>query len=74
MIRGARCGCTGVMMASDYLKAPQITSEVHEKASLRMYKCFCKNGGPYIKIGQMLGQLDALIPAEYIKTFEPMLM
>ena len=39
-----------------------------------MYDCFCKNGGPYIKIGQMLGQFQALLPPEYITTFEPMLM
>lgn len=39
-----------------------------------MYDCFCKNGGPYIKLGQMVGQLDNLLPKQYIKTFEPMLM
>ena len=29
---------------------------------------------PYIKIGQILGQLDQLVPSEYIKAFEPMCM
>lgn len=74
MVRGGRCGVTGCMMAADYLRADQITPEVHETASVRMYRCFRQNGGPYIKLGQMLGQLDQLVPPEYVKTFEPMLM
>lgn len=32
------------------------------------------NAGVYIKLGQMVGQLDQLIPPEYVKAFEPMLM
>ena len=39
-----------------------------------MYDMFCANGGVYIKLGQMFGQLEALVPPEYIKTFEPMCM
>jgi predicted unusual protein kinase regulating ubiquinone biosynthesis (AarF/ABC1/UbiB family) len=74
MHRGMRCGVTGVLMASDYLRAKEITSETHLTASKRMYDCFRMNGGPYIKLGQMMGQLDNLIPHEYIETFEPMLM
>ena len=74
MVRGVRFGVTGGLVAADYYRAEAITPEVHEKASLRMYKCFRKNGGPYIKIGQILGQLDQLVPDEYIKAFEPMLM
>lgn len=55
MVRGARCGWTGVVMATDYLRATEITSDTHKKASMRMYDCFVKNGGPYIKLGQMFG-------------------
>ena len=73
MARGGRCGLTGVLMASDYLRASEITEETHLAASKRMYNCFCTNGGPYIKLGQMVGQLDQLLPKQYIKTFEPML-
>lgn len=51
MVRGARCGAAGCMMATDYLLAKEITSEVHTKASQRMYECFKINGGPYIKLG-----------------------
>ena len=74
--RGARCATTAVMMGSDYLRAMKfgnITEETHNQASKRMYDCFCKNGGPYIKLGQMIGQLDQLLPKQYIDTFEPML-
>ena len=65
---------TASLMAYDYLSAKEITAETHTTASVRMYECFCKNGGPYIKLGQMVGQLDQLMPKQYIKTFEPMLM
>lgn len=77
LIRGGRLGLTGALMASDYLIAMQtsgVTPETHAKASNRMYNCFVVNGGPYIKFGQMMGQLDQLIPIEYITAFEPMLM
>jgi aarF domain-containing kinase len=39
-----------------------------------MYDCFSKNAGPYIKLGQMVGQLHMLLPQEYLDTFEPMCM
>ena len=74
LLRGGRIGATGIMMAGDYLTAKEICSQTHEKAAGRMYECFKKNGGPYIKLGQMMGQLDNLVPHEYIVAFEPMLM
>lgn len=61
-------------MAYDYLSVKEITSETHYKAANRMFRMFCANGGPYIKLGQMFGQLDQLMPREYIETFEPMCM
>jgi len=51
MMRGARCGTAGMLMALDYLRAKEITSETHLTASKRMYECFRINGGPYIKLG-----------------------
>ena len=75
MRRGLRCVTTGTLMASDYIKAADnITSETHYKAANRMLQMFCDNGGPYIKLGQVFGQLDQLVPAEYVEVFEPMLM
>lgn len=75
MLRGLRCVKTGALMAFDYISAgDNICSDTHYKAAGRMYDMFCANGGPYIKLGQMFGQLEALVPPEYIKTFEPMCM
>ena len=37
-----------------------------------MYECFKRNSGTYIKLGQMVGTLEVLLPDEYIETFEPM--
>ena len=70
-----RCVTTGASMAGDYLKAgDSIGSETHSHAADRLFKMFCANGGPYIKLGQMFGQLEALVPPEYIAAFEPMCM
>ena len=55
MRRGMRCVTTGTMMAYDYMSCKEITSETHTKAAERMFKMFCANGGPYIKLGQMFG-------------------
>ena len=37
-----------------------------------MYDCFCRNKGSYIKLGQLFGQLQSLVPDQYIEVFEPM--
>jgi predicted unusual protein kinase regulating ubiquinone biosynthesis (AarF/ABC1/UbiB family) len=52
-IRGIRTATAATMMAYDYLSVGEenITSETHYKAANRMYKCFCTNGGSYIKLG-----------------------
>ena len=50
----------------------EITDEIHEKAAKLLYECFAKNSGTYIKIGQMIGQLDLLVPEKYVEIFEPM--
>ena len=47
---------------------------MHSKAANRLYQCFRKNAGPYIKVGQMIGQMQLLLPSEYCDTFEPMCM
>ena len=56
MFRGLRILKTGSLMAYDYISAgDNITSDTHYKAADRMFETFCKNGGPYIKLGQMFG-------------------
>jgi len=82
MFRGMRCLYHGSLMLHDYLnvrirdseKAQEINGEVHRTAALRMYTCFSLNAGPYIKLGQMVGQMTMLLPDEYCEVFEPMCM
>lgn len=69
--RVMRVGYYGVMMGYDYWGA-EPTDEVHEKAAKRLYKCFATNAGSYIKIGQMIGQLDLLVPDKYVEVFDQM--
>ena len=46
--------------------------DVHLRSALRL-KALCeRNKGVYIKLGQHLGQLDYLLPPEYIDTFKTM--
>ena len=54
-VRGMRSGTTVALMTYDYMTCGQVTSEVHYRAANRLYKCFCKNGGSYIKMGQLFG-------------------
>lgn len=49
---------TGCLMAKDYLMAREIGPETHKVASQRLYMCLRANAGVYIKLGQMVGQLD----------------
>ena len=51
MYRGMRAVTTGFMMAWDYQNAKEIDSATHKKAAERVFKMFCANGGPYIKLG-----------------------
>ena len=68
-------GVTGALMAYDYLRAgDEITSETHYRAARRLLSTFQYCGGPYIKIGQIFGQLQNLVPDEYLEVFEPMCM
>ncbi|KAH8931541.1 hypothetical protein BDL97_19G027700 [Sphagnum fallax] len=42
--------------------------EVHLRSANRLQDLCFKNGGIYIKLGQHIGQLDYLVPEEYVKT------
>ena len=50
-VRGMRSAATVALMTYDYQTCGTVTPEVHYKAANRLYKCFCKNGGSYIKMG-----------------------
>ena len=74
MIRGCRFAVCAIIMGFNYYTAGEITPELHHKESQRLYKCFCRNQGTYIKMGQLVGQLDNVMPDQYVKSFEPMCM
>ncbi|XP_046656353.1 aarF domain-containing kinase 1-like [Daphnia pulicaria] len=49
---------------------PKIRSDVHLRSAQRLLKLCEKHGGAFIKVGQHLGALDYLIPAEYVSTMK----
>lgn len=49
-----------------------ISEETHEFAAKNLYQCFQKNGGCYIKLGQIICQLQHILPAAYVKELEPL--
>ncbi|EFJ11901.1 hypothetical protein SELMODRAFT_125297 [Selaginella moellendorffii] len=48
--------------------------EVHLRCANRLQALCFKNGGIYIKLGQHLGQLEYLIPPEYVKVMQDSLL
>ncbi|CAH9126429.1 unnamed protein product [Cuscuta epithymum] len=46
----------------------KVRHEVHLRGARRLEELCFKNGGIYIKIGQHLGQLEYLVPDEYVRT------
>ncbi|EFX70794.1 hypothetical protein DAPPUDRAFT_327832 [Daphnia pulex] len=51
-------------------KYPNIRSDVHLRSAQRLLKLCEEHGGAFIKVGQHLGALDYLIPAEYVSTMK----
>ncbi|KAF3329058.1 putative ABC1 protein [Carex littledalei] len=58
--------CWGVEQGSD--EWSRIRHEVHLRSAYRLQDLCFRNGGIYIKLGQHLGQLDYVIPEEYVQT------
>ncbi|CAK7325854.1 unnamed protein product [Dovyalis caffra] len=46
----------------------KVKHEVHLRSAQKLQELCFKNGGIYIKLGQHLGQLEYLIPEEYVQT------
>ncbi|CAN6710068.1 unnamed protein product [Malus baccata var. baccata] len=76
LVRGA---VTAAAIAFDYeyslLGLPEGSNErekakheVHLRSALKLQELCFKNGGIYIKLGQHLGQLEYLVPQEYVQT------
>mmetsp|Transcript_3442 Transcript_3442/g.9893 ORF Transcript_3442/g.9893 Transcript_3442/m.9893 type:complete len:315 (+) Transcript_3442:314-1258(+) len=76
-VRLGRDVLTAAAIVADYKRSlPSSASEEYEEqlhkchqrgANRLMNLCF-KNGGIYIKLGQHIGQLDHLLPKEYVET------
>lgn len=45
----------------------KVKHEVHMRGALRLEELCFRNGGIYIKLGQHLGQLEYLVPEEYVR-------
>ncbi|XP_064602704.1 aarF domain-containing protein kinase 1-like [Liolophura sinensis] len=45
-------------------------SQLHTRSAVRLRELCCANGGAFIKVGQHLGALDYLLPAEYVQTLK----
>ena len=46
------------------------THQVHKRSAARLCAVCCSNGGVFIKVGQHLGAMDYLLPAEYVRAFK----
>jgi len=64
-IRALRCGYSGLKVINRYKRVLiinknkyGINDESHEYAAEELFKCFTKNGGCYIKFGQVIAQVS----------------
>ncbi|KAM0023562.1 putative ABC-type Cd(2+) transporter [Helianthus debilis subsp. tardiflorus] len=55
-------------LPEDSTERTRIKHEVHTRSARRLEELCFKNGGIYIKLGQHIGQLEYLVPQEYINT------
>ncbi|PWA56293.1 ABC2-like protein [Artemisia annua] len=55
-------------LPEDSIERTRVKHEVHTRSARRLEELCFKKGGIYIKLGQHIGQLEYLVPQEYIKT------
>ncbi|XP_043725430.1 putative ABC1 protein At2g40090 [Telopea speciosissima] len=78
-IRLFRNSYTAAIIAFDYeysllglpegsVERTKVKHEVHARCACRLQELCFKNGGIYIKLGQHLGQLEYIVPEEYVQT------
>lgn len=78
-LRMARNAVAAIEMVTDYLvtlygipegsaKMEDARHQVHVRNAERLKNLCFKNGGIYIKLGQHIGQLDYLVPREFVQT------
>ncbi|XP_058109073.1 putative ABC1 protein At2g40090 isoform X2 [Magnolia sinica] len=78
-VRLLRDSFTAALIAFDYeyslwglpegsFERSRAKHEVHLRCALRLQELCFQNGGIYIKLGQHIGQLEYLVPQEYVQT------
>ncbi|XP_010253873.1 PREDICTED: putative ABC1 protein At2g40090 [Nelumbo nucifera] len=78
-LRLVRDSFTAATMAFDYeyslwglpegsVERSRAKHEVHTRCARRLQELCFRNGGIYIKLGQHIGQLEYLVPEEYVQT------
>lgn len=45
-------------------------SNTHTRSAHKLYSLCCENKGTYIKLGQLLGALDYILPKEYTEVLK----
>uniref|UniRef100_A0A6N2LR83 ABC1 atypical kinase-like domain-containing protein n=1 Tax=Salix viminalis TaxID=40686 RepID=A0A6N2LR83_SALVM len=55
-------------LLEDSVERAKVKHEVHLRSARKLQELCFKNGGIYIKLGQHLGQLEYLVPEEYVQT------
>ncbi|KAF3433445.1 hypothetical protein FNV43_RR24547 [Rhamnella rubrinervis] len=55
-------------LAEGSIERSSVKHEVHLRSARKLQELCFKNGGIYIKIGQHIGQLEYLVPQEYVQT------
>jgi len=72
MVRSNRVTLMALRMAFLYQFSSDPWEVRHAKAADIMYDTFAKNGGVYIKLGQLIATLEALAPQAYVEKFRLM--
>ncbi|KAL5721058.1 hypothetical protein ACHQM5_013664 [Ranunculus cassubicifolius] len=78
-LRLARDSATAATIAFDYeyslwglpegsAERERVKHEVHTRSAQKLQELCFRNGGIYIKLGQHIGQLEYLVPEEYVRT------
>jgi len=71
--RLARVSWAGFNVVRVYKGASEFTPDIHRQAATYLKDAFINNGGVYIKFGQVMGNMDYLLPPQYLQVFEPLM-
>ncbi len=73
--RSLRAGSVGIYTVFNYkvLWSPSNASEVHSRVAKAITRCCLENEGLYVKIGQAINSLAAILPKEYTENLTQLL-